>query len=142
MDNLRMCTARAFVKRPACVWHVSFSTEGCVSRSSRVACGPGRGRGYPSSRCRRGNWRRFRRFVSVAGLSPMQYADQNRRRLLMQAAGLTAAVLTAARMHPLVAAPGAVTPSATRLARPRRIIIDTDPGVDDALAIFLALKSP
>jgi purine nucleosidase len=72
----------------------------------------------------------------------MQYADQNRRRLLMQAAGLTAAVLTAARMHPLVAAPGAVTPSATRLARPRRIIIDTDPGVDDALAIFLALKSP
>ena len=27
-------------------------------------------------------------------------------------------------------------------AKPRRIIIDTDPGVDDAMAIFLALRSP
>jgi pyrimidine-specific ribonucleoside hydrolase len=27
-------------------------------------------------------------------------------------------------------------------ARPRRVIIDTDPGTDDALAIFLALNSP
>lgn len=27
-------------------------------------------------------------------------------------------------------------------ANPRRIIIDTDPGVDDAMAIFLALRSP
>jgi inosine-uridine nucleoside N-ribohydrolase len=28
------------------------------------------------------------------------------------------------------------------IARPRRVIIDTDPGTDDALAIFLALNSP
>jgi pyrimidine-specific ribonucleoside hydrolase len=27
-------------------------------------------------------------------------------------------------------------------AKPRRIIIDTDPGIDDAMAIFLALRSP
>src|SRR6202050_3040308 len=26
--------------------------------------------------------------------------------------------------------------------KPRRIIIDTDPGIDDAMAIFLALRSP
>ena len=31
---------------------------------------------------------------------------------------------------------------AQRAGAPRRIIIDTDPGTDDALAIFLALKSP
>jgi len=28
------------------------------------------------------------------------------------------------------------------LGKPRRIIIDTDPGIDDAMAIFLALRSP
>ncbi|KAJ0092606.1 hypothetical protein Patl1_27051 [Pistacia atlantica] len=27
-------------------------------------------------------------------------------------------------------------------AEPRKIIIDTDPGIDDAMAIFLALRSP
>jgi len=26
--------------------------------------------------------------------------------------------------------------------RPRRVIIDTDPGIDDALALALALRSP
>jgi pyrimidine-specific ribonucleoside hydrolase len=31
---------------------------------------------------------------------------------------------------------------ANTAASPRRVIIDTDPGTDDALAIFLALKSP
>jgi len=31
---------------------------------------------------------------------------------------------------------------ATAPAKPRRIIIDTDPGIDDAMAIFLALRSP
>src|ERR1700688_3724623 len=40
------------------------------------------------------------------------------------------------------AAPAAVMPKAGAAVGPRRIIIDTDPGVDDALAIFLALKSP
>ena len=28
------------------------------------------------------------------------------------------------------------------LAPPRRVLIDTDPGIDDALAIFYALSSP
>jgi inosine-uridine nucleoside N-ribohydrolase len=32
--------------------------------------------------------------------------------------------------------------SATSAAAPRRVIIDTDPGVDDAMAILLALNSP
>src|ERR1700747_625499 len=32
--------------------------------------------------------------------------------------------------------------SATATAAPRRVIIDTDPGVDDAMAILLALNSP
>ena len=36
------------------------------------------------------------------------------------------------------ALPGFAIPAAT----PRRIILDTDPGVDDAMAIFLALRSP
>ena len=36
----------------------------------------------------------------------------------------------------------AVLLSATAQAAPRRVIIDTDPGVDDAMAILLALNSP
>src|SRR5579863_2017542 len=46
------------------------------------------------------------------------------------------------------ASPGAAkphssaTPSAPTPGKPRRIIIDTDPGIDDAMAIFLALRSP
>uniref|UniRef100_A0A7N0VI70 Inosine/uridine-preferring nucleoside hydrolase domain-containing protein n=1 Tax=Kalanchoe fedtschenkoi TaxID=63787 RepID=A0A7N0VI70_KALFE len=28
------------------------------------------------------------------------------------------------------------------MAEPKKIIIDTDPGIDDAMAIFLALESP
>ncbi len=34
------------------------------------------------------------------------------------------------------------TALASAPGRPRRIIIDTDPGIDDAMAIFLALRSP
>jgi purine nucleosidase len=71
----------------------------------------------------------------------MKDPDHFRRRLLMQAARLAAgtalaAVATGARSE----APAPATPRTG--AAPRRIIIDTDPGVDDALAIFLALKSP
>ena len=33
-------------------------------------------------------------------------------------------------------------PPSSLPAKPQRIIIDTDPGVDDAMAIFLALRSP
>src|SRR5580658_4946411 len=71
----------------------------------------------------------------------MKDPDHFRRRRLMQAARLAAgtalaAVATGARSE----APAPATPRTG--AAPRRIIIDTDPGVDDALAIFLALKSP
>ncbi len=73
----------------------------------------------------------------------MKDPDHSRRRLLMQAAGLAAgAALTAAAAGGgPAAAPAAVMPKTAAIGR-RRIIIDTDPGVDDALAIFLALKSP
>lgn len=56
--------------------------------------------------------------------------DQMRRQLLLGTVGL--------------AAGAALGASAGRDANggPRRIIIDTDPGIDDALAIFLALRSP
>jgi len=74
----------------------------------------------------------------------MKDPDHSRRRLLMQAAGLAAgAALTAAAAGGgPAAAPAAVMPRTGAAVGPRRIIIDTDPGVDDALAIFLALKSP
>src|SRR5258707_9982292 len=34
------------------------------------------------------------------------------------------------------------TASGSNPSKPHRIILDTDPGVDDAIAIFLALRSP
>ena len=73
----------------------------------------------------------------------MKDPDHNRRRLLMQAAALAAGarVPTAEGGRP-AAASAAATPRTSGAAGARRIIIDTDPGVDDALAIFLALKSP
>ena len=46
--------------------------------------------------------------------------------------------------HKLMAsADGSILPArASARGKPRRIIIDTDPGIDDAMAIFLALRSP
>jgi inosine-uridine nucleoside N-ribohydrolase len=46
--------------------------------------------------------------------------------------------------HEITARAATASSSAPRSApgKPRRIIIDTDPGIDDALAIFLALRSP
>jgi inosine-uridine nucleoside N-ribohydrolase len=46
-----------------------------------------------------------------------------------------------ASAFPFGASPFASSPGATP-AGPRRIILDSDPGVDDAMAIFLALRSP
>lgn len=65
----------------------------------------------------------------------MQRLDRARRRLLRGVAGLAigAAVAPAASGRAATESSG---------ARPRRVIIDTDPGIDDALAIFLALASP
>jgi purine nucleosidase len=72
----------------------------------------------------------------------MKAPDRSRRQLLLGAVGLAAGVA----LGPAAAGESdlAVTasPQGTPRDNPRRIIIDTDPGVDDALAIFLALKSP
>lgn len=68
--------------------------------------------------------------------------SQTRREFLTTSAG---AVLTSSLLG---AAPASATEQGQGVAvaglgaTPRRIIIDTDPGVDDAMAIFLALRSP
>lgn len=41
-----------------------------------------------------------------------------------------------------LAAAAAVTPARGQTGAPRRVIIDTDPGVDDAFALLLAMRSP
>lgn len=67
-----------------------------------------------------------------------------RREFLATSAGLALAT-TVARMPANAAEPGSARvnePYRADAAKPRRIIIDTDPGVDDAMAIFLALRSP
>ena len=58
--------------------------------------------------------------------------------------GMTGNVSLAARGSATPASAGTSHSSAPTSApgKPRRIIIDTDPGIDDALAIFLALRSP
>lgn len=69
---------------------------------------------------------------------------QTRREFLTTSAGLALAT-TVAGMPANAAEPGSVEVNESYRAdnaKPRRIIIDTDPGVDDAMAIFLALRSP
>jgi inosine-uridine nucleoside N-ribohydrolase len=75
----------------------------------------------------------------------------SRREFLANSTGLAVAgaIGGLAGSHPLSAPEFAARASATKSAafasapgRPRRIIIDTDPGIDDAMAIFLALRSP
>ena len=62
----------------------------------------------------------------------------NRREFLTTSAGMAVAGMlgnfgaSKAMRIPFPSAPGV----------PRRIILDTDPGIDDAMAIFLALRSP
>jgi len=58
--------------------------------------------------------------------------------------GMAGNVSLAARGSATPASAGTSHSSAPTSApgKPRRIIIDTDPGIDDALAIFLALRSP
>ena len=52
-------------------------------------------------------------------------------------------VLAALAPRPAPAAPALQTPAANAdAAAPRKVIIDTDPGTDDAMAILLALNSP
>ena len=58
------------------------------------------------------------------------FSDMSRRSFL----GASAGALLASSL------PSAALSAASSL--PRRIILDTDPGVDDAMAFFLALRSP
>ncbi len=78
-------------------------------------------------------------------------ADWSRREFLASSTGLAVAgaIGGLAVSHPLSAhefeagASPAKSPVFTSApGKPRRIIIDTDPGIDDAMAIFLALRSP
>ncbi len=71
----------------------------------------------------------------------MEEPNQDRRQLLLGAMSLAAGagLVEPGRGHSTAHA--AAGPTAAD-SHPRRIIIDTDPGIDDALAIFLALKSP
>jgi len=75
----------------------------------------------------------------------------SRREFLTSSTGLAMAGVTGilAGSHSLSAhemAARASAPGSSALlsapGKPRRIIIDTDPGIDDAMAIFLALRSP
>jgi len=66
---------------------------------------------------------------------------QTRREFLAVSAGAAIAGRVAGNTSAWAATTLANLPPATKDA-PRRIILDTDPGVDDAMAIFLALRSP
>ncbi|MBV8342176.1 MAG: nucleoside hydrolase, partial [Gammaproteobacteria bacterium] len=65
--------------------------------------------------------------------------DPQRRELLIKAAGVVAGT---ALMSPSRGQPSTTKPKPEAALARHRVIIDTDPGVDDALALFLALKSP
>jgi len=85
-------------------------------------------------------WRRER---GRAEAQSVERGQPNRREFLAESVG----ALAAARMNKLGAfgslprAAASKEPAPTPAA-PHRVIIDTDPGVDDALAILLALRSP
>jgi inosine-uridine nucleoside N-ribohydrolase len=68
---------------------------------------------------------------------------RNRRDFLRaSAAALAAGALPAFPSSLCGAAENSAPRSSSVPSKPQRIIIDTDPGVDDAMAIFLALRSP
>lgn len=68
---------------------------------------------------------------------------QSRREFLSSSAGLVAAGALGGFSLPTSALAQATgSPHASRQGSPQRIIIDTDPGVDDAIAILLAVRSP
>jgi len=71
------------------------------------------------------------------------YFSRNRRDFLLNSAATLAAGALPAFPSALFAAAENSAPRSSSLpSKPQRIIIDTDPGVDDAMAIFLALRSP
>jgi pyrimidine-specific ribonucleoside hydrolase len=67
---------------------------------------------------------------------------QTRREFLTTSAGAVLAGSVMSTLPALAAEEHTQSAVATPGAVPRRIILDTDPGVDDAMAIFLALRSP
>lgn len=67
--------------------------------------------------------------------------NQTRRQFIAGSAGIALAG-SIARAMPAWATENLAGTNAASAANPRRIILDTDPGVDDAMAIFLALRSP
>jgi pyrimidine-specific ribonucleoside hydrolase len=88
---------------------------------------------------------------SSGSASAREQAAWSRREFLSNSTGLAVAgaVGGLALSHPLSAHVLAARASASKSpmfasapGKPRRIIIDTDPGIDDAMAIFLALRSP
>lgn len=62
--------------------------------------------------------------------------------LRTSAATLAAGALPAFPSSLFAAAENSASRSSSAPSKPQRIILDTDPGVDDAMAIFLALRSP
>ena len=85
-------------------------------------------------------WRREREHAEAESV---ERGRSNRREFLAGSVG----ALAAARMNKIgalgsVPRAAASKESAPTPAAPHRVIIDTDPGVDDALAILLALRSP
>src|SRR5580700_4258588 len=85
------------------------------------------------------------------GSGVKERSNWSRREFLSNSTGLAlaGAIGGSAGSHPFAAHESAARASATKSSvftseplKPRRIIIDTDPGIDDAMAIFLALRSP
>ena len=69
-------------------------------------------------------------------------ATQTRREFLTNSTGIVVAGVVASPAPLWAAENRAGSMLASPNATPRRIILDTDPGADDAMAIFLALLSP
>ena len=96
----------------------------------------------------------FEKNRSAGNSSERERAAWSRRKFLTNSTGFAVAsaigglagnvALSAQESAPAGAAKphSSAAPSAPTPGKPRRIIIDTDPGIDDAMAIFLALRSP
>ena len=75
---------------------------------------------------------------------PFPQAKTSRRDFLAASAGaaVTAVLPSTSSAPPFSAAAESAFALGALPSKPQRIILDTDPGVDDAIAIFLALRSP
>src|SRR5271155_4694436 len=93
----------------------------------------------------------FEKNASGVGSGARKQAACSRREFLANSTGLAVAgaigalrgshALSARELSARVS-PSNLSVGASAPGKPRRIIIDTDPGIDDAMAIFLALRSP